>query len=421
MADLRLQQLSAGQPRGQHLDARGVLRGGAGALPHQPRCGHFQLRGELGLIFSWKLAGSDTSDTLPDDHVAGQGYIELYQLDTTQTERLTHITNNANYWVSRSTVDYYYYADALHMSMPTFAKLTALTGDTNYAGKMYSYFHYNKSVIGPSNGLYSTTDHLWHRDTNFLSGYTASDGTKQKCYWSRGNGWVLSGLARTLAVLPTNDAHYAEYLQTFQDLAAAIKAVQRPDGFWNVNLAYANDYPGPESSGTSGFVYGMAWGINHGLLDRTAFLPAVINGWNALANGALHHSAGSDNGFLGYEQGTGDQPSSGQPVTYNSVPNYDDFGDGLFLLAGSEVYQLSATPGLQASPLPVMNNQVQLDFTFVTTQTNATFNLLEAGQLDGPWTTNSAAILTTNIAGYSYRFAAPRPAGTAFYRILALP
>src|SRR5208337_566528 len=57
-------------------------------------------------------------------------------------------------------------------------------------------------------------------------------------------------------------------------------AVQRPDGFWNVNLAYANDYPGPESSGTACFTYGMAWGINRGYLDTNTYLPAVIKGWN---------------------------------------------------------------------------------------------------------------------------------------------
>ena len=44
----------------------------------------------------------------------------------------------------------------------------------------------------------------------FLANYTAADGTKQKCYWSRGNGWAFAALARTMDVLPTTDAHYAE-------------------------------------------------------------------------------------------------------------------------------------------------------------------------------------------------------------------
>ena len=43
------------------------------------------------------------------------------------------------------------------------------------------------------------------------------------------------------------------------------------------------------------------------------------------------------NGFLGYVQGTGKEPKDGQPVTYKSVPDFEDYGVGCFLLAGTEV------------------------------------------------------------------------------------
>jgi rhamnogalacturonyl hydrolase YesR len=304
-----------------------------------------------GNFSSWALWGNDTTDVSPDDQCCGQGYIEMYQLDTTQSQRLTHITKNVNFWVGNSTVARWTYVDALHMSMPVFAKLGSLhagilAGNATYLSKMYSYFNYTKTTLG----LYNTTDHLWYRDATFITGYIAEDGTAEKCYWSRGNGWAFAALARVLDVLPTTDAHYAEYVQTFQNMAAAIAATQRTDGFWNVNLAYANDYPGPESTGTALFVYGFAWGINQGLLNINTYLPAVIAGWNALATGALHHSTGTDNGFLGYVQGTGDEPSAGQPIGYNTVPNFDDFGYGVFLLAGSQVYALNALPVVAAAP-----------------------------------------------------------------------
>ena len=45
-------------------------------------------------------------------------------------------------------------------------------------------------------------------------------------------------------------------------------------------------------------------------------------------------------GFLGYVQGTGKEPKDGQPVTYKSVPDFEDYGVGCFLLAGTEVYKL---------------------------------------------------------------------------------
>ena len=165
----------------------------------------------------------------------------------------------------------------------------------------------------------------------------------------------------------------------------------------------------------------MAWGINHGYLDTNAYLPAVINGWNALASGALHHSTGADNGFLGYEQGSGSQPSSAQPVTYTSVPDFDDFGLGLFLLAGSQVYQLSASPGIVLAPPVLTNSQVQLNFTIVSSLTNVPLNLLQTDQLGAGWTTNQTATFTTNIAGISYRFTTPNSASARFYRIEAGP
>jgi autotransporter-associated beta strand protein len=377
----------------------------------------------------WGLRYGDT-DTSPDDQCAGQEYIELYQFDTTQTNRLTHIVNNVNYWVSNDVgIGAWTYVDSLHMSMAAFAKLSVLNSNVistlnsnaTYPPQMYSFFHNIKSVYGISNGLYNATDHLWWRDTNYVSNYTASDATKQKCYWSRGNGWAFVALARTMDVLPANDPHYAEYLQTFTNMAAAIKAVQRADGFWNVNLAYTNDWPGPESSGTSCFTYGMAWGIIHGCLDANTYLPAVISGWDALSNGALHRSDDTANGagFLGYEQGSGAQPSDGQPVTYTSVPDFTDFGLGLFLLAGSQVYELSSSPGIVLSPPVLTNNQVQLNFTVISSLTNVPLFLLQADRLGGSWSTNRTATLATNIAGISYCFTTSNNASARFYRIQA--
>lgn len=378
---------------------------------------------QWGTFPNWALRVSDT-DTSADNQCAGQEYIELYQFDTTQTNRLTHIANNANYWMShKQGLSSWTYVDTIHMSMPVFAKLgvlnsnviSALKTNATYAPMMYAFFHNIKSVYGPSNGLYNATDHLWWRDTTFLTNYKASDGTKQKCYWSRGNGWAFVALARTMDVLSTNDAHYAEYLQTFQEMAAALKAVQRADGFWNVNLGYTNDFPGPESSGTACFTYGFAWGINHGYLDRNTYLPAVIAGWNALAVGALHHSTGADNGMLGYEQPSGSYPTNN--FSYTSTPDFDDFGVGLFLLAGSQVYQLSGSAGVALAPPVLTGNKVQLNFTVISTLTNATLNLLQTSQLGTGWTTNTTATLTTNVSGISYGFTATNNGAARFYRI----
>jgi rhamnogalacturonyl hydrolase YesR len=118
-------------------------------------------------------------------------------------------------------------------------------------------------------------------------------------------------------------------------MSKALKACQRSDGFWNVSLHDENHFGGKETSGTSLFVYGMAWGIRNGLLDRKEYLPVVLKAWNALVTEAVH-----EDGRLGYVQGTGKEPKDGQPVTFDHMPDFDDYGVGCFLLAGTEVYKL---------------------------------------------------------------------------------
>jgi rhamnogalacturonyl hydrolase YesR len=79
----------------------------------------------------------------------------------------------------------------------------------------------------------------------------------------------------------------------------------------------------------------MAWAINNGLISKKDYLPVVQKSWNAMLNESVH-----PNGFLGWVQGTGKEPKDSQPVGYDNVPNFEDFGLGCFLLAGSEMYKL---------------------------------------------------------------------------------
>jgi len=83
------------------------------------------------------------------------------------------------------------------------------------------------------------------------------------------------------------------------------------------------------------FVYGMAWGVNNGLLKEKKYRPIIVKAWNAMVKDALH-----PNGFLGYLQSTGKEPKDGQPLSYDKVPDFEDYGLGAFLLAGAEVYRM---------------------------------------------------------------------------------
>ena len=46
------------------------------------------------------------------------------------------------------------------------------------------------------------------------------------------------------------------------------------------------------------------------------------------------------NGKLGYVQGTGKEPKDGQPVGYDKTPDFEDYGLGCFLLAGTQILEL---------------------------------------------------------------------------------
>ena len=265
-----------------------------------------------------------------DDQCCGQTYIDLYLVDK-QPERIRDIKASIDLMVKSEKADDWWWIDALQMAMPVFTRLGILYNDTSYFSKMYELYHYTKYKHGDK-GLYNPQDNLWWRDRDFDPPYKEPNG--EDCYWSRGNGWVLAALVRTLDLLPKTDPHYNEYLQDYKNMCAALVKIQREDGFWNASLHDPTNFGGKETSGTALFTYGFAWGVRNEILDKDIYLPVIQKTWKALS--AVVHP----NGFLGYVQGTGKEPKDGQPVTYESMPNFEDFGLGCFLLAGSEVYRL---------------------------------------------------------------------------------
>ena len=270
-----------------------------------------------------------------DDQCCGQTYIDLFGIDP-QPERVAAIKAAIDNMLPGNKCDDWYWIDALQMAMPVFTKLGVLYKDTAYFRKMYDLYHYTKFIHG-GHGLYNPEEHLWWRDKDFVPPYKEPDG--QNCYWSRGNGWVLAALVRVLSYLPLKDPHRPEYLQNYLDMVKALVPLQRTDGYWNVSLYDSTHFGGKELTGTALFTYGLAWGIRQGWLDKKTFLPVVTKAWNALMKESVH-----ENGFLGYVQGTGKEPMDGQPVTYDKAPDFEDYGLGCFLLAGSEVWQI-APPG----------------------------------------------------------------------------
>lgn len=286
---------------------------------------------------TWGLSGGAATRNA-DNQYAGQTYIDLYRIDPVPM-RIEMIESSISSMIAGDIINDWSWVDALQMAMPGFAKLAVLRNDTAYADRMYEMYNWTKRSEG-NDGLYNTTDHLWWRDSTFKPPVAAANG--KNVYWSRGNGWAIAAHVRVLEELdklPVADSHRAEYVQTFQDMATALAALQQPDGFWYQNLLDPTDPAGPETSGTAFFTYALAWGVHHDLLPADTYLPVIARAWQALAATAL----GND-GKLGYIQPGGDRPT-----TTTTKDDYYDFGVGAFLLAGSEVLALATGP----TPSPV--------------------------------------------------------------------
>ena len=294
--------------------------------------GYYDYTLQWGEKHKWGLRG-DIRTRNADNQFCGQTYIDMYLIDNKKNdERVKDIKGSIDLMMATPKIDDWNWIDALQMAMPVFVKLGNLYSDTSYFRRMYEMYAFSKFKHG-GNGLYNAAEKLWWRDKDFVPPYKEPNG--DDCYWSRGNGWVVAALVKVLEALQKTDTHYNEYLTDFKDMIVALLPVQRQDGYWNVSLHDAAHFGGKEVSGTSLFIYGMAWGINNGVLDKMIYLPAITKAWNAMTKECVH-----PDGKLGYVQGTGKEPKDGQPVNYEHTPDFEDYGLGCFLLAGSEVYKL---------------------------------------------------------------------------------
>ncbi|MDO4161094.1 MAG: glycoside hydrolase family 88 protein, partial [Prevotellaceae bacterium] len=257
---------------------------------------------------------------------------------------MKNLRAHADMLLNTPQVEDWWWVDAVQMGMPYLAKMARATGDARYYKKAHDMYVWTRD--NNDGGLFNVKEGLWWRDPDFNPPYKEPNG--KNCYWSRGNGWAYAALVRVMMEMDLDYSHsadrlssykgedYSLYLSDFKLMSKALKDCQREDGFWNCSLHDETNFGGKETSGTALFVYGMAWGVRKGILDKDTYLPVLLKAWNALVKDAVH-----PNGFLGYVQGTGKEPKDGQPTTYDNVPDFDDYGVGCFLLAGTEVYKLS--------------------------------------------------------------------------------
>ncbi len=216
------------------------------------------------------------------------------------------------------------WCDALFMAPPVFAHYAAITGDTKYIDTMHILYTDTTDL------LWAEDYDLYYRDYRFLPGADPEllTPTGKPVFWSRGNGWVFAGLPRVIKYLPEDWEHRAFYEDTFKKMAAALAKTQHDDGLWRASLLDDTKDPNPETSGTGFFCYGMAWGVNNGLLDEAEYLPRIRAAWAGL----MKHV--DEEGVVRSVQEVGFEPTAVQ------WDHSFEYGTGAFLLAGSEVVKL---------------------------------------------------------------------------------
>lgn len=291
--------------------------------------------------------GVNTCDA--DDQCCGQTYVELLPYTGKDyKELLGNVIANLDHQMvtpndkknataktkgtQPSLYGWWTWIDAIQMAMPLYMQIAKLTGDTKYRDHAFKMYLWSRNECG--GGCLNTKEGLWWRDADYVAPYKEPDG--KNCYWSRGNGWVYAALVRSMNQLSPKDKAYKQFKKDFILMSEALLKCQHEDGFWHASLVSDAVYPTPEMTGTSLFLYGMSWGINNGILKADIYRSACDKAWTALKS-CLHND-----GFLGWNQGTGKDPSAGQPVTFTSVPDFEDYGTGCYLLGLSEYYKLSA-------------------------------------------------------------------------------
>jgi rhamnogalacturonyl hydrolase YesR len=289
--------------------------------------------------------GVNTCDA--DDQCCGQTYVELAALKGgDQKALLANVIANLDHQIvtpnTKKTVKakaegqnaypygWWTWIDAIQMAMPLYMQVAKLTGEQKYRDHAMKMYRWSRNECG--GGLFNTKEGLWWRDADYVPPYKEKDG--KNCYWSRGNGWVYAALVRSMERLSPDSEEYKLLKNDFLLMSEALLKCQYGDGFWRASLLSDAEYPGPEMTGTALFLYGMSWGIRHGLLKEKKYRPACDKAWEALES-CVH-----DNGFLAWNQGTGKDPSAGQPVTLTSVPDFEDYGTGCFLLGATEYFRL---------------------------------------------------------------------------------
>jgi len=295
----------------------------AGGLLHEPRYAAY-VHG-VGEHFDWGLGPRVRH---ADDQAIAQSYLALYARhpDAAMLQPLQQRYDAQMQQADDPKRALWWWCDALFMAPPAWAGLAQATHERRYLDYM------DRQWWITSEQLYDNREHLFSRDASYLDRHERNG---RKLFWSRGNGWVLAGLARVLERMPADYPSRGRYLRQFREMAQRLAALQGRDGLWRPGLLDAGSYPRPEVSGSAFITYALAWGVHHDVLDTGIYTPVIGRAWRGMV-GQIYAD-----GRLGNIQ-----PIGAAPGQYPASASYV-YGVGAFLLAAGEV---AAIAGQEKQP-----------------------------------------------------------------------
>ncbi|VGO12537.1 Unsaturated rhamnogalacturonyl hydrolase YteR [Pontiella desulfatans] len=269
-----------------------------------------------------------------DDHAIGLAYIKLYQLDK-KPEVIAGIQKEFDWILAnppkqmikgadgkmRETYnrERWNWCDALYMAAPVWTGLGKVTGEPKY-------YDYMVQEWKQAHAWYFCDEHdLYFHDKRDI--VKVSKGG-ERVFWARGDGWVFGALVEILQLLPEDHPERGYFLDIYNRMAVKLLSIQKENGTWAPNLLDPTDPPQDDTSGSVFYVYGFAWGINHGVLDRATYEPATRKGWAALCERQ------KEDGRLINSQPVGGYPKPFDPGTTTV------FSMGTFISAGAEVWRM---------------------------------------------------------------------------------
>ncbi|WP_242528080.1 glycoside hydrolase family 105 protein [Allomuricauda sp. CAU 1633] len=210
--------------------------------------------------------------------------------------------------------------DDMFMSVPALAQMGKLTGDTKYFDDAVKQIRqFSERMFNTEKGLY-------------MHGWVQEMEEHPQFHWARANGWAVMTLVELLEVLPKEHEGYNDVLKQLQAHISGLAKYQSGTGFWHQLIDRNDSYL--ETSATAIFTYSIARAINRGYIDKMAYSPMVLLGWNAVST-KVNEKGHVEGTCVG--TGMGFDPAF---YYYRPINVYAAHGYGPVLLAGAEVIQL---------------------------------------------------------------------------------